>query len=84
MTKTVEIKPEHVKRFKRYAQQLNKLMYEIKEYAPEANLYAEDSNNLLLMKGDTHGEKGTSTFSDPQYQNIVHHAIVNGLSGGGW
>ena len=75
------IKPEHVKRFKRYANQLNKLMTEITEYNPEANLYAEDSWNLNLMEGPTHGDDRNQS---PLHDNVVECVTVYTLGGGGW
>jgi len=76
-----DIKPEHIKRFRRYARQLNKLMEEITKYNPEANLYAEDSYNLNLMKGPTHGDDRNQS---PLYENIVDCELVFMLGGGGW
>jgi len=76
-----DIKPEHVARFRRYARQMNKLMNEITKYNPEANLYAEDSWNLNLMKGPTHGDDSNQS---PLYENVVESESVYTLGGGGW
>jgi hypothetical protein len=74
------IKKKHITRFRELAQELNGLMLEILEYCPTAELYAEDSWNLNLMKGPTHeGMDGT-----PQYQNVVANELVRTLGGGGW
>ena len=76
-----EIKPEHVKRFRKLAKQLDKLMREICDYNPEANLYIEDSWNFNLMKGPTHtNDRG----QQPLHENVVAHELVFQAGGGGW
>jgi hypothetical protein len=75
------IKKKHITRFRELAQELNGLMLEILEYCPTAELYAEDSWNLNLMKGPSHDD---SINSRAQQQNVVAHEYVRTLSGGGW
>lgn len=58
----VPISPDHVKRFKRIAttftRAINKLMEEIREYSPEANVYLENAGDLNLLYGPSHDDRG--------------------------
>ena len=56
-------------------------MHEIKAYCPEANLYAEDSWNLNLMKGPSHDDDRDQR---PLHENVVECEQVYSLGGGGW
>ena len=76
-----DIKPEHIKKFRKLAKQLNNLMQEICEYNPEAELYVEDSWNFNLMKWPTHDD---SRAQRPQHGNVVAHELVFKSSCGGW
>ena len=74
------IKPEHVRRFKRYVAQLNKLMREVQEYAPEANYYlACDTLNLML--GPSHED---TPASGAIYGNVGADATLYCSGGGDW
>ncbi len=76
-----EIKPEHIKKFRKLAKEMDKLMREICAYNPEANLYIEDSNNANLMKGPSHDD---SRNAMALHDNVVAHEYIYNTSGGGW
>lgn len=57
---------------------LNKVIQNIREYHPEANLYVEDYGNFNLMIGDSH-ENGR-----PRHDRVALHWIVWNSGGGGW
>lgn len=74
-----DIKPEHIKKFQKLAREMDKLMREICEYNPKAELYIEDSWNANLMKGPAHDERGR-----PLQENVVVCKNIFRASGGGW
>lgn len=51
------IMPNHVKRFRRKIRELNRLIKEIREYEPEANLYMNEDHMEILV-GPSHVERG--------------------------
>lgn len=75
----MDIKQEHIKKFKRIEKQLNKLMLEICKYNSDANLYVEDAGNFNLMKGWPHDDNGNM-----QQENVVYNGYVHHSGGGGW
>ena len=78
-----DIKPEHVKEFEKHARALAQLMGKIQKYAPDVNLFADESYNLNLMKGETHrGESDEIADSCPE--NVVASVMIPGLGGGCW
>jgi hypothetical protein len=59
--------------------ELNAVRLEIQTKIPAVNWYLEDSDNLNLMSGDSHNDKGT-----PQHQNVIQLYKLDRASGGGW
>ena len=76
-----EIKEDHIKKFKSLARSMDKLMREICKYNPEANIYVEDSWNVILMKGPTHTEE---KYGQAIFDNAVTCETIYKASGGGW
>ena len=76
-----EIRPEHIKKFRKLAREMDKLMREICTYNEEANLYVEDSWNANLMKGPTHDD---SRYSRALQENVAATETIFKASGGGW
>ena len=78
---SADIKPEHIKEFRKLARAMDKLMRKICEYNPEANLYIEDAWNANLMKGPCHSE---DRHRVPLHENVAAHEIIYQAGGGGW
>lgn len=76
-----DIKPEHIKQFKKLARAMDKLMREICAYNPEANFYLEDAGNANLMNGPTHDD---SKAMNPLHDNVAASESIHSSGGGGW
>ena len=74
-----EIKLKHQDQFVRIAGRMAKLLEEIREYCPEANMYLEDSGNWNLLTGDSHDDR-----DEPRQDRIAVFTIVPHSSGGAW
>ena len=81
MTKS-EIKPAHIAKFCKLAKDMNKLMLEICSYNQEANIYIEDSGNVNLMKGPSHGDQHRNPKALREI--VVAYEQIYSISGGGW
>lgn len=77
-----EVKPEHIKKFINLANNMNKLIQDIRKYNPDANLYVEDCGNFNLMKGKVHDE--STQKLEPIHDNVVASVVVYNSGGGGW
>jgi hypothetical protein len=78
------IRPEHIKRYGRLLDGLNKLMREIREYEPKANIYVEDQGHFNLMVGDSHADHAVSGRDRAQHENVAVEVTVPFSGGGGW
>lgn len=75
----VELSRKHASRFRKLAADMNRLLADIREEIPRANLYLEDSGNWILLSDDSHDEKGRARHDRKLAFEIVPHS-----GGGGW
>lgn len=75
-----KIKSVHVKRFREIAVQMQRLLNEIREYCPEANLYQECSN-WNLMCGPAHTDDHACR---PIHKNLIKSIYMPFTGGGTW
>ena len=68
-----------IRRFKRIATSMRRLLEELQETCPGANLYLEDQGNWNLMTGPSHDEKERRRFD-----RVVESARVPYSGGGAW
>jgi hypothetical protein len=76
------IHAQHRRRFRRIARSMDKLIQEIREYCPGANMYLEDQGNWHLMVGDSHDWSKQST--PPMQDRIAVSEVVRCTGGGAW
>lgn len=74
------IQAKHVRKFVSLCKQMNRLMDEIRDYEPKANLYLQE-DSLHLMVGDSHS---ADVAGRPQYDNSVESVLMPYASGGAW
>lgn len=74
-----ELKPQHERRFSRIARSMEKLLLDVREYIPDANLYLEDQGNWNLLSGDSHDERGRM-----RQDRVMAWEPVRFTGGGGW
>ena len=70
----------HVRRFKRIARNMAKLLEEIQETCPGANMYLEDQGNWHLLSGDSHD---WNRNNNPARQDRIIECVRVPFSGGG-
>ena len=74
-----KLKPQHAARFRRIAAEMNRLLDDVREYIPEANLYLEDSGNWNLLSGDSHDE-----HDEARQDRVLAFELVPHSGGGAW
>jgi len=73
------IKEKDIRDFEKYAKKLDEVMIRIREYKPEANIYAA-GESLYLMSGFHHDPYGEKSNEDA----IVSSVMINGMDSGDW
>lgn len=73
------VKASQIARFRRLARDMAKLLEEIRQTEPGANLYLEDSGNWYLLSGEDHDVNGRSRQDRKIALEFVPHS-----GGGAW
>lgn len=76
------VQENHIRRFRRLARSMAKLLEEIRETCPRANMYLEDTGNWILLSGDSHDHNGWSMR--PRQDRAVVMEVVPHSGGGAW
>lgn len=71
-----------IRRFRRIARSMAKLLSEMRETCPNANLYLEDSGNWCLLTGDSHDESHGRIHARHDRKIALEHVPHSG--GGAW
>ena len=79
MGKQKGIKETHIRKFEKLSKQLDRLMHDIRDYRPEANLYVEGDGFFNLLEGPSHDTDGSHIE-----ENVVSGVKVHKSSGGDW
>lgn len=80
-----QLNPKLKSRFNRAITSLRKVVEEIREEYPDAQIYV-DNDNVNLMLGETHTSVDADRIASPNDQlSAVHNTTLNGIiGGGGW
>ncbi len=73
------IKEKDIRDFEKYAKKLDAVMIRIREYKPEANLYAA-METLYLMSGPHHDPYTSKENQDA----VVADVMISGMDSGDW
>lgn len=77
------IKDQDVKDFAKLMRALDRLIARVRAYEPEANLYVEDSGNMVLLTGDSH-TIGNDAVMRARHDRVACTITVRNCGGGGW
>jgi hypothetical protein len=73
------------RRLKRCCTSINIILEDVKKLYPEATLYLDETNNLHIIDGPSHGgTKGSNRVDDNGNQDKILCSATLSASAGGW